>query len=264
MTIKTNQFTALKTQFEINLVASGMTFNPSIDCRNDLVNFYGYTRKEVNAMSDGEVFSIMDKKEDEDKGYFEHENVLPEPIQDTKCACGGYLKVVYIDCETRGDCEIYNCECVTCENPVNINYAQEWFVYSPEDQIGDLINDIDNACYNRHFNKAIEIVKTTKEEISKIEGDDTYLTTALEEKIAYLSKRHNISFVAVTKDNENDMRSLCDVKELSVRSYNCLKRAGYDTVQQVKDSSLDDMYKVRNLGRLSLEEIQTLFNFTFK
>ena len=44
--------------------------------------------------------------------------------------------------------------------------------------------------------------------------------------------------------------------DLSVRSYNCLKRAAINTVEELTDKSEDDMMKVRNLGRKSLEEIQ--------
>ncbi|MCP3764468.1 MULTISPECIES: DNA-directed RNA polymerase subunit alpha [Domibacillus] len=44
--------------------------------------------------------------------------------------------------------------------------------------------------------------------------------------------------------------------DLSVRSYNCLKRAGINTVQELANKSEDDMMKVRNLGRKSLEEVK--------
>ncbi|MCY6483469.1 DNA-directed RNA polymerase subunit alpha [Clostridium aestuarii] len=44
--------------------------------------------------------------------------------------------------------------------------------------------------------------------------------------------------------------------DLSVRSYNCLKRAGINTVQELAERSMDDMMKVRNLGKKSLEEVQ--------
>ncbi len=43
--------------------------------------------------------------------------------------------------------------------------------------------------------------------------------------------------------------------DLSVRSFNCLKRAGIDTVEDLIDRTEDDMMKVRNLGRKSLEEV---------
>ncbi|WLD93555.1 DNA-directed RNA polymerase subunit alpha [Alkalihalobacillus sp. AL-G] len=44
--------------------------------------------------------------------------------------------------------------------------------------------------------------------------------------------------------------------DLSVRSYNCLKRAGINTVQELAQKSEEDMMKVRNLGKKSLEEVQ--------
>lgn len=46
-----------------------------------------------------------------------------------------------------------------------------------------------------------------------------------------------------------------DELELSVRSYNCLKRAGINTVGELCDKTPEDMMKVRNLGRKSLEEV---------
>ena len=46
-----------------------------------------------------------------------------------------------------------------------------------------------------------------------------------------------------------------DELELSVRSYNCLKRAGINTVEELCNRTSEDMMKVRNLGRKSLEEV---------
>ena len=43
--------------------------------------------------------------------------------------------------------------------------------------------------------------------------------------------------------------------ELSVRSYNCLKRAGISTVEDLANKSQEDMMKVRNLGKKSLDEV---------
>ena len=44
--------------------------------------------------------------------------------------------------------------------------------------------------------------------------------------------------------------------ELSVRSYNCLKRAAIDTVEQLTEKSEEDMMRFRNLGKKSLEEVK--------
>ena len=44
--------------------------------------------------------------------------------------------------------------------------------------------------------------------------------------------------------------------ELSVRSFNCLKRAGINTVEELTHKSEEDMMKVRNLGKKSLDEVK--------
>ncbi len=54
---------------------------------------------------------------------------------------------------------------------------------------------------------------------------------------------------------EKVMELNIDELELSVRSYNCLKRAGINTVEDLTNKTPDDMMKVRNLGRKSLEEV---------
>ena len=48
--------------------------------------------------------------------------------------------------------------------------------------------------------------------------------------------------------------------DLSVRSYNCLKRAGINTVKELTDRTVSDMMNVRNLGQKSLEEIKLKLN----
>jgi len=62
-------------------------------------------------------------------------------------------------------------------------------------------------------------------------------------------------------DSEEDERSkLMEMSieelELSVRSYNCLKRAGINTVGELTEKTDEDMMKVRNLGKKSLEEVK--------
>lgn len=59
------------------------------------------------------------------------------------------------------------------------------------------------------------------------------------------------------EDNEKEkvLEMNIDELELSVRSYNCLKRAGINTVEELCNRTSEDMMKVRNLGRKSLEEV---------
>lgn len=64
--------------------------------------------------------------------------------------------------------------------------------------------------------------------------------------------------VMVEKTDDEKGKALemnIDELELSVRSYNCLKRAGINTVQELCSKTPEDMMKVRNLGRKSLEEV---------
>ena len=56
-------------------------------------------------------------------------------------------------------------------------------------------------------------------------------------------------------EKEKVLEMNIDELELSVRSYNCLKRAGINTVEELCNKTSEDMMKVRNLGRKSLEEV---------
>ena len=73
-----------------------------------------------------------------------------------------------------------------------------------------------------------------------------------------LSESAKSAEVMVEKEDDEKEKVLemsIDELELSVRSYNCLKRAGINTVEELTNKTPDDMMKVRNLGRKSLEEV---------
>ena len=57
------------------------------------------------------------------------------------------------------------------------------------------------------------------------------------------------------KGKEKVLEMTIEELDLSVRSFNCLKRAGINTVEDLIGKSEEDMMKVRNLGRKSLEEV---------
>lgn len=98
-------------------------------------------------------------------------------------------------------------------------------------------------------------------------------TVKIEEAISLSAKiliEHFKLFLTLT-DSTNDVEIMVEKEEdkkekalemtieeldLSVRSYNCLKRAGINTVQELAQRSMDDMMKVRNLGKKSLEEVE--------
>jgi len=65
--------------------------------------------------------------------------------------------------------------------------------------------------------------------------------------------------IMVEKEEDNKDKVLemtIEELDLSVRSYNCLKRAGINSVQELVLKSEEDMMKVRNLGKKSLEEVE--------
>ena len=73
-----------------------------------------------------------------------------------------------------------------------------------------------------------------------------------------LSENAKTAEIMVEHDNDEKEKVLemnIDELELSVRSYNCLKRAGINTVEELCNRTPEDMMKVRNLGRKSLEEV---------
>ncbi len=73
-----------------------------------------------------------------------------------------------------------------------------------------------------------------------------------------LSENARTAEVMVEKEDDEKEKVLemsIDELELSVRSYNCLKRAGINTVEELCNKTSEDMMKVRNLGRKSLEEV---------
>ena len=65
--------------------------------------------------------------------------------------------------------------------------------------------------------------------------------------------------IMIEKEEDQKAKSLemtIEELELSVRSSNCLKRANINTVEELTEKSEDDMLKVRNLGKKSLDEVK--------
>ncbi|MBR5488703.1 MAG: DNA-directed RNA polymerase subunit alpha, partial [Firmicutes bacterium] len=65
--------------------------------------------------------------------------------------------------------------------------------------------------------------------------------------------------IMVEKEEDQKEKALemtIEELELSVRSFNCLKRAAINTVEELTQKSEDDMMKVRNLGKKSLDEVK--------
>lgn len=69
------------------------------------------------------------------------------------------------------------------------------------------------------------------------------------------AKQAEIMVETESDEKEKVLEMNIDELELSVRSFNCLKRAGINTVEELCNRTSEDMMKVRNLGRKSLEEV---------
>ena len=86
---------------------------------------------------------------------------------------------------------------------------------------------------------------------SKILIDHLDLFAQIETLVPIDSIMDEVEEEQVDKYQEMSIEEL----DLSVRSYNCLKRAGINTVEELTNRTSEDMMKVRNLGRKSLEEV---------
>ncbi len=77
----------------------------------------------------------------------------------------------------------------------------------------------------------------------------------------FITLTNHIDDVEIMVEKEEDKKEkvlemTIEELDLSVRSYNCLKRAGINTVEELNEKSEEDMMKVRNLGKKSLEEVR--------
>ena len=87
-----------------------------------------------------------------------------------------------------------------------------------------------------------------------------YLTEGVADGESFMAEKGN-------SDKEKVLDMTIEELDLSVRSFNCLKRAGINTVEDLVNKSEEDMMKVRNLGRKSLEEViakLASFDYTLK
>lgn len=77
----------------------------------------------------------------------------------------------------------------------------------------------------------------------------------------FINLTDHVSDVEIMVEKEEDKKEkileiTIEELDLSVRSYNCLKRAGINTVEELVQRNEEEMMKVRNLGKKSLEEVQ--------
>ncbi len=187
------------------------------------------------------------------------------------------------DIEVPADIEVLNPELVICTLDEGVNFSMDITVgrgrgYKGADHnntneidyipVDSKYSPVKKACYSveeirvgqsNDYDKLTLEVWTNgafsgKEIISlaaKIVEEHVHLFVGLSESIGSLGILRE---QPEDKTLGNLHKSIEDM-DLSVRSYNCLKRAGIHTVEDLTQKTMDDMLKVRNLGKKSLDEI---------
>ena len=120
-------------------------------------------------------------------------------------------------------------------HPAKIKYIREGYMVASE------------AIKSRVFDAYQEEIQKREAEIKKVIDD---LRTS-QEKWMLVRDYANAVFKDEIEKEENSIDSL----GLSVRSYNCLKRKGINTISELTKLSFRDLFRIRNLGRRSAEEI---------
>ena len=136
----------------------------------------------------------------------------------------------------------------------------------PVDSIYTPVRKVSYAVENTRVGQNTEFDKLTME----VWTDGTIRPDEAQSLAARIMTEHLSLFVELTGDvgnveimvekdesrKEKVMEMTIEELDLTVRSYNCLKRAGINTVDELVQRNEEEMMKVRNLGRKSLEEVQ--------
>lgn len=132
--------------------------------------------------------------------------------------------------------------------------------FSPVIKVGYKVSDIKTT--KNETNDSLELTIATNGSISAAEALAMSAKILLEHYkpiITELFDNYNdLKIINEENNNINNKSSLSisiDELELSVRSYNCLKRAGIHTITQLTDKTKGEIEKIRNLGKKSFKEI---------
>ena len=136
--------------------------------------------------------------------------------------------------------------------PIDSIFAPVYKVnYSVEDTRVGQITDYDKLTMEVWSNGSISPEEATSL-AAKILSEHLRLFMGLTDKL------NNVEIMVEKEEEAKDKVLYMTIEELdlSVRSYNCLKRAGINSVEELTQKTEEDMIKVRNLGRKSLEEVE--------
>lgn len=189
--------------------------------------------------------------------------------------------------------DLYICELTTASSKLDLKiYATRGYGFTTFDVNHEKVNALSIIATDSNFSPIISVNYTVNEtKISKHEvGDELTIELSTNgaispaESVAYAAKVLSEHLQPIININEkiNEIKLMAEEKQkqevktastsiedmnLSVRSFNCLKRAGIQTVQQLIDKPRSEVEKIKNLGRKSLREIQKKlleYGLTFK
>lgn len=136
--------------------------------------------------------------------------------------------------------------------PIDSIFAPIYKVnYTVEDTRVGMVTDYDKLTLEVWSNGSISPEEATSL-AAKILSEHLRLFMGLTDKL------NNVEIMVEKEEEAKDkiLEMTIEELDLSVRSYNCLKRAGINTVEELTQKTEEDMIKVRNLGRKSLEEVE--------
>jgi len=136
--------------------------------------------------------------------------------------------------------------------PIDSIFAPIYKVnYTVEDTRVGMVTDYDKLTLEVWSNGSISPEEATSL-AAKILSAHLRLFMGLTDKL------NNVEIMVEKEEEAKDkiLEMTIEELDLSVRSYNCLKRAGINSVEELTQKTEEDMIKVRNLGRKSLEEVE--------
>ena len=189
--------------------------------------------------------------------------------------------------------DLYICELTTASSKLDLKiYATRGYGFTTFDVNHEKVNALSIIATDSNFSPIVSVNYYVNEKrISKHEvGDEltielstngaispsdamAYAAKVLSEHlqpIININERINeIKLMVEERQNKENQTASIAIEDmnLSVRSFNCLKRAGIQTVQQLIDKPRSEVERIKNLGRKSLREIQKKlleYGFTFK
>ncbi|MCF0217544.1 MAG: DNA-directed RNA polymerase subunit alpha [Malacoplasma sp.] len=207
------------------------------------------------------------------------------PTLKINCTKGGIIRAA--DIETPVGFEIINKDLYIATVEPNAKFKMELYArtgrgFNTFSENKELVNAINVIAIDSNFSPVLKVgykvsdVKTTKNDLNdvlELEVATNGVISASEAVAmsAQILAEHYKLIVSELHDNYNDLSVIneeastlnaksalaisIDELELSVRSYNCLKRAGIHTVTQLTEKTKSEIEKIRNLGKKSFKEI---------